>query len=35
MARRVYGNLRREDVPQGPIVVVNCTSKETRLMMMN
>ncbi|CAN5445192.1 hypothetical protein BH10BAC6_BH10BAC6_17140 [soil metagenome] len=29
------GNLRREDVPSGPLVVVNCTSKETRLMMMN
>lgn len=29
------GSLRREDVPQGPLVVVNCTSKETRLMMVN
>jgi len=29
------GLLRREDVPEGPLVVVNCRSKETRLMMVN
>jgi hypothetical protein len=29
------GNLRREDAPLGPLVVVNCTSRATRLMMIN